>query len=75
VTLRAPVRIDLLAGWSDQPSWPGPAAVLNASVTFGDGYPLEFGEDGWRSEISGIGTGLGAHERNPRRLAGRAWSA
>lgn len=59
MTLRAPVRIDLLAGWSDQPSWPGPAAVLNASVTFGDGYPLEFGEDGWRSEISGIGTGLG----------------
>ena len=59
MTLRAPIRLNLIGQWSDQLAWPGPAAVLNASATFGDSYPLEYDGRDWRSEISGVGTGLG----------------
>lgn len=60
MTLRCPVRLDLAGGWSDCTQWPGPAAVINASALLApDRYPLELGPDGWRSDISGIGTGLG----------------
>ena len=58
MTLRAPIRIDLLGGWSDSSLWPVPSAVINASATIGDGYPLEYDGE-WRSEIEGVGTGLG----------------
>lgn len=57
--LRAPVRLCFCGQWSDQLAWTGPAAVLNASVTFGEGYPLEYDGRDWRSEIEGVGTGLG----------------
>ena len=56
---RAPVRIDLAGGWSDQLGWPFASAVINASATWGDGYPLEYDGRGWRSSVEGIGTGLG----------------
>lgn len=59
MTLKAPIRLDLLAGWSDQLCWTGPAAVLNASATFGSDYPLEYDGRDWRSDVEGVGTGLG----------------
>ena len=59
MTLKAPVRLCFTGQWSDQIAWPFSAAVLNASATFGDGYPLEYDGREWRSEIHGIGTGLG----------------
>lgn len=57
--LKAPIRLDFIGGWSDQRLWPDPAAVLNASATFGEEYPLTFGPDGHASTIEGEGTGLG----------------
>ena len=57
--LKAPVRLCFIGQWSDVLQWHGQSAVLNASATFGDGYPLEYDGREWRSEISGVGTGLG----------------
>lgn len=60
MTLRCPVRCDLISGWSDQLAWPGPAAVINASVLLApDRYPLRLTDGQWESDIEGIGTGLG----------------
>jgi galactokinase/mevalonate kinase-like predicted kinase len=60
MTLLLPVRLDLIGGWSDQPDFPHPGAVFNGAFGWGGKYPLRFDEYGaLRSEVQGIGTGLG----------------
>lgn len=59
-TVRLPIRIDLLGGWSDQLAWDGPAAVLNGAFGWEGRYPIMLHADGRvESSIPGIGTGLG----------------
>lgn len=66
--LLIPVRIDLIGGWSDQLTWPYPAAVINASIGweggYEGGYPIRIRRLGLdcqkvESVITGVGTGLG----------------
>lgn len=61
----APARINLTAGWSDQPDYRGLGAVINAAVGWQinnddlDPYPLVYYRGTFRSKIAGKGTGLG----------------
>lgn len=58
-TLRLPVRVDLIGGWSDQALFRRPAAVLNAAVGWDGQYPLQLSASGVTSLVEGVGTGLG----------------
>lgn len=58
-TLKLPVRVDLIGGWSDQAFFRRPAAVLNAAVGWDGQYPLSLTGDGVTSLVEGVGTGLG----------------
>ena len=69
-TLLCPVRINLLAAWSDQLCWKGPAAVVNAAVGWHDPdgdpygglnglYPCAVVNGVFQTRVFGQGTGLG----------------
>lgn len=60
-----PARINFMGGWSDQQFWDGDGAVINMAVgwsspeCFESLYPMMVSKDGFKSAITGIGTGLG----------------
>lgn len=65
--LLIPARINLLGGWSDQYEWRGENAVVNVSIGWESfhsdwphyPYPCVVDEGEFRTQIQGIGTGLG----------------
>lgn len=63
-TLLLPSRLNFTGGWSDQPDWKYPAAVVNASIGWQHDapyspYTMAKGFNRFDSAVEGIGTGLG----------------